>query len=89
MRIADVNMQRKKTQLTRFLFMHNASCTGVNSVCQLPEGEVIDAALSICHLIMPPQQILNRGAVIKYVDLLEFTTTWPTITFWLTYIQVQ
>lgn len=69
--------------------MHNASCTGVNSVCQLLEGEVIDAALSICHLIMPPQQILNRGAVIKYVDLLEFTTTWLTITFWLTYIQVQ
>lgn len=38
---------------------------------------------------MPPQQILNRGAVIKYVDLLEFTTTWDSITFWLTYIQVQ
>ncbi len=36
----------------RFLFTRNASCTGVNSVCQLLEGKAIDAALSICHLIM-------------------------------------
>lgn len=33
--------------------MRNASCTGVNSVRQLREGKAIDAALSICHLIMP------------------------------------
>lgn len=33
--------------LTRFLFMQNASCTAVNSVCHLLEGEAIDAALSI------------------------------------------
>lgn len=33
--------------------MRNASCTGVNSVCQLLEAKAIDAALSICHLIMP------------------------------------
>lgn len=33
--------------------MRNASCTGVNSVCQLLEAKAIDATLSICHLIMP------------------------------------
>lgn len=33
--------------------MRNTSCTGVNSGCQLLEGKAIDAALSICHPIMP------------------------------------
>lgn len=30
--------KEKRGGLTRFLFMPNASCTGVNSVCQLLEG---------------------------------------------------
>lgn len=46
--------------------MRNASCTGVNSVCQLLEGKAIDAALSICHLIMPDSivQTYSREVVI-------------------------
>lgn len=38
--------------------MQNASCTRVNGVCHLLEGEVIDAAMSICHLITPPSTAL-------------------------------
>lgn len=53
---ADVNMHRKKKRkgkwLTRFLFMRNASRAGVNSVCHSLEGKAIDAALTICCLIM-------------------------------------
>lgn len=53
------------------------------------ERETIDAVLSICHLIMPQQQIYNKAAVINNVDLLRFTTTWVSVTFWSTYIEVQ
>lgn len=58
---ADVNMRRKKKKrLTRFLFMQNASCTGVNRVCHLLEGKAIDAVFSICHLIMPDSRALFK-----------------------------
>lgn len=32
--------------------MQNAFCAGVNNVCHLLEAKAIDAALSICCLIM-------------------------------------
>lgn len=52
--------KKKKKRLTRFLFMQNASCTGVNRVCHLLEGKAIDAVFSICHLIMPDSRALFK-----------------------------
>lgn len=46
--------------LTRFLFMQNASWTGINRVCQLLEGKAIDAVLSICHLIIQDYTALHN-----------------------------
>lgn len=45
--------------------MQNASCTGIDSGCQLLQGKAIDVVLSICHLIMPDSSALFKGAVIK------------------------
>lgn len=40
--------------------MQNASWTGINRVCQLLEGEAIDAVLSICHLIIQDSTALHN-----------------------------
>lgn len=50
----------EKKCLTRFLFMPNASWTGINRVCQLLEGKAIDAVLSICHLIIQHYTALHK-----------------------------
>lgn len=47
-----MSIRTEKKWLTRFLFMQNAFCAGVNNVCHLLEAKAIDAALSICCLIM-------------------------------------
>lgn len=58
---AVMSISTGKKWLTRFLFMQKASCTAVNSVCHLLEGEAIDAALSVWQPVEHSSNSQQKG----------------------------